>query len=268
MLDIELRKEEYIKEVDKKLKFIDDWMLQAPEGQIEVFKKKGKYYWYQFCKDKDSGKKVRKYIKKSERDLAKKLALKKYFRKALPYYQKMKLFLTGKSNRIPSNAELLKLTSPDSPYYELLYRTLHSLLIPDDIKKWMDEPYEKSQSHPEHLTNVAASGELVRSKSEVNIMDALDAHGIPYRYECKLTLGDVDFYPDFTIKHPKTGKIFYWEHFGKMDDDNYRNSTFNKIQLYYNNGYFPSINMIVTFEDSKNPLSSKEVHGLIKTYFL
>jgi len=62
-----------------------------------------------------------------------------------------------------------------------------------------------------------------RYKSEVFIDMALFTNNIPFRYECALELGHSTLYPDFTIRHPKTGEICYWEHFGLMDDPSYRN---------------------------------------------
>ena len=49
----------------------------------------------------------------------------------------------------------------------------------------------------------------------------LHLNAIPYRYECALSLGGVTLFPDFTIRHPGTGALYYWEHFGLMDDPAY-----------------------------------------------
>ena len=59
---------------------------------------------------------------------------------------------------------------------------------------------------------ITAKGHSVRSKSELLIADALFYHGIRYEYEKELILSGRTIYPDFTIRHPQTGKIFYWEH--------------------------------------------------------
>jgi len=267
MLKTEIKLDACIEEVEGKISRIENWMEKAPEGHIEFSKKRNRYYWYHVYENNE-GERKRVYIKRDNRQLAEKLALKKYFLKALPYYQKLLLFLSGETVKKPDNTDILKFTLPDSPYRGLLSKSLAYTSVPEEIEAWLAESFEKSTGFPEDLTNTAASGALVRSKSEVIIMDALDAHCIPYRYECKLLVGDKEIYPDFTIKHPKTGKIFYWEHFGKMDDDEYKERAREKMLRYYNNGFFPSINMIVTCEDSKHPLSSKEVHGIIETYFL
>ena len=76
------------------------------------------------------------------------------------------------------------------------------------------------------------------------------------------------FYPDFTIRHPKTGEIIYWEHFGLMDDPSYYQKTFSKLQLYASYGIIPSINLITTYETQEHPLSADIVEKIVKHYFL
>ena len=91
---------------------------------------------------------------------------------------------------------------------------------------------------------------------------------IPFRYECALHLEDTTVFPDFTIRHPKTGALFYWEHFGRMDDPSYYKDVFSKLQLYTSHGIIPSINLITTYETKENPLSSEVIEKIIEHYFL
>ena len=77
-----------------------------------------------------------------------------------------------------------------------------------------------------------------------------------------------NIYPDFTIRHPRTGKTFYYEHFGMMDDPRYSKNAYTKLQLYNSNGIFQSAQLITTFETKTNPLSSDAVENIIKQYFL
>ena len=90
---------------------------------------------------------------------------------------------------------------------------------------------------------------------------------IPYRYECQIILGNIILYPDFTIRHPRTGKLYYWEHFGQMDNPEYNKKANNKLQTYISNGIIPTINLITTFETIDNPLTSNYVNELIEYYF-
>jgi len=57
----------------------------------------------------------------------------------------------------------------------------------------------------------------------------LYADNIPFRYECALQLDNITIYPDFTIRHPQTGETIYWEHFGRMDKDDYSKNAFSKL---------------------------------------
>jgi hypothetical protein len=72
----------------------------------------------------------------------------------------------------------------------------------------------------------------------------LYVHKIPFRYECALSLGEATLFPDFTIRHPKTGEVFYWEHFGLIDNSEYAKNTYAKLQLYTNYGIIPSNNSL------------------------
>ena len=100
------------------------------------------------------------------------------------------------------------------------------------------------------------------------IIKILKQHNIPYRYEAKLILGNTIIYPDFIIRHPKTGETYYWEHFGLIDDANYSKKTFSKLQAYTSNGIIPTINLITTYETKTHPLSIESVEKIVKEYFL
>ena len=96
---------------------------------------------------------------------------------------------------------------------------------------------------------------------------ALYTNKIPYRYECKLTLGNVVIYPDFTIRHPRTGEVFYWEHFGMMDVPQYAKSAADKIMLYTQNQIYPDEKLITTYETKEQPIDTGKIQKLIAYYF-
>lgn len=109
---------------------------------------------------------------------------------------------------------------------------------------------------------------MVRSKSEALIAMSLYSHNIPFRYEAALQIGAGIIYPDFTIRHPASGKIIYWEHFGLMDDSSYRQRTVSKLQFYISHGYIPNIHLITTYETRENPLGTDEIERIIAAQFL
>ena len=91
--------------------------------------------------------------------------------------------------------------------------------------------------------------------------------GIPYRYECKLEIGGHIYYPDFTIRHPLTGKIYYWEHVGGLHMPDYRSDFIQKLRIYINNGIIPDDNLILTFESENNPFDITIARDKIKEFF-
>jgi len=104
---------------------------------------------------------------------------------------------------------------------------------------------------------------MVRSKSEVIIADALYDAGIPYRYEWERVFGGVRYVPDFTLLRPYDRREIIWEHFGMMDDEDYRRSTHIKLGVYMRHGYTPGDNFIATYESLENPLDPREVRFLV-----
>lgn len=116
------------------------------------------------------------------------------------------------------------------------------------------------------LTN---NGDLVRSKSEKIIADALLQYGVAYKYEHQIQAKNgKQLYPDFTILSPVTNNIIYWEHFGLMDMTDYSKNVVNKINIYQELGIVLGHNLIATFEYKDNPLKTQNVIGLIQKVIL
>ena len=145
--------------------------------------------------------------------------------------------------------------------------------VEEKIHRFMEEEYEPGRFDNDNTTEFfTLKGERVRSKSEVLISDCLNRYEIPYRYEKPLELSDwnkiVVCRPDFTVMNKRSGKVFLYEHFGRMDDKDYVDTTMRKLDLYEKNGYLLGDNLIVTHETSKAPLNIKVLDSYIKTYFI
>lgn len=247
--------------LEKEITSVSEIFKQLPEGKL-VYSSNGKYRkWYQ------SDGHNKKYIPKSNKQLAIQLAEKKYLlslledmngeKKAIEFYLRHHKSDVGKVEQLlvglPEYQELL------APYF-----------IPksEELNNWMHASYEKSIRNQENLIHKGGSGEYVRSKSEAIIDTFLYMNKIPFRYECALHLKEVTLFPDFTICHPKTGEMYYWEHFGMMDDPKYAKAAGSKIELYIANKLIPSIQLITTFETQDHPLSVETVRKIIEHYFL
>ena len=140
---------------------------------------------------------------------------------------------------------------------------LHCFFHPS-VQQLQESPFSSDASHSDGLIYLTDSGLRVRSKSERTIANLLDCFDVPYRYEAALTLGGKVRYPDFTIFRPFDGKLFLWEHFGLMDNEDYRKKVSEKLALYAQGGFFPFDRLICTYEHDLHDPSRIEM--LIKAF--
>lgn len=232
-----------------------------PPGELQVFRN-GKYIKWYVCYGKN-----RVYLPKKEWEHATQLAKKKHLQTQLINAEKEKRAIEYYLRHHDKDALQKELEFLNSDLYKNL---LPSTYLPKskELEAWMNAPYDRNMSYPDHLIHDTFAGHKVRSKSEAIISTFLTKNLIPYRYECCLQLRDIYVYPDFTIRHPETGKTFYWEHFGLVDNPDYLNKFIEKIKLYISCGILPGNQLIITTETREQPLSQELVEKLIKQYFL
>lgn len=231
-----------------------------PEGKLICARNEGRIKWYH------SDGKTKTYIAKQNRVLAEQLAIRKYlaqqFQNISQERHSIAYYLRHHDADVKPADEILAA----SEYQELL--APYFTPVSQELSDWMYAPYERNQKNPEQLTQKACSGNMVRSKSEAIIDMLLFINKIPFRYECELQLEETSLYPDFTLRHPQTGQIFYWEHFGMMDNPSYCRNVSAKLNLYFSHGIIPTVNLITTYETKDNPLNIEIVEGMIEHYFL
>lgn len=257
-----------LNERSRKLKQVirekEESLKHMPEGNLNVFAAEGRVQYY-YKNPAENPK--RTYIKAGDRELVQKLCQKEYDQKVLKTAQK----------------ELSQLEKYQKVYEktvcEELYEGLNKnrklfvtpIWLPDEEyrKAWEAVSYQGKgfeENAPEYYTN---KGERVRSKSEILIADALERHGIPYRYEYPIQLrGFGTVYPDFAVLDLQRRKELYWEHFGMMDDPQYAELAIKKIETYCKNGMLPGEDLIFTYETRKSPISQRVVNMLIERSLL
>lgn len=245
-----LRLEEEIKALKEKLK-------SYPDGKFYCTRDRNHYKWYH------SKGRTQTYIPKKNRQLAVALAEKKYLSQKLKELihekQAIDFYLRHHSS------ETAEQHFADHPEYHQLLSSLFQTQS-KELSSWIKSPFKTNPKNPEHCIHKSISGNVVRSKSEALIDMALYVKGIPFRYECALQLGETTVYPDFTIRHPKTGELFYWEHFGRMDNPKYAQGCMSKLQSYTAHGILPGINLITTYESKDKPLTSETIDRVITEY--
>lgn len=211
---------------------------------------------YLSCKDKKTAKLVAKdycllRLKKCENELAANEAY-------LKTYKAEWSTLPERLNHASYRNMLAECSSIDLPSIPPSYK---------EMQEWMNASFESNPNHLDNLKHRFTDKIYMRSKSEVGIARILSVHNIPFRYECKLDLNGIIFYPDFTIMHPKTRQIFLWEHCGMIDDEKYLNNSLRKQGIYAKNGYYPGVNLILTYETKDHPLDLTYVENQVIFYF-
>lgn len=251
--------------IQKRLDFLTDqthWLKKKikefPEGKLYC-ERDGHYIKWFIRSGKDN---TKKYLPKKQRQLAEQLMQKRYYQAQLTDFQHEIDYLSYSLETIPTlDFETSRLLAENSNYNKLLIETLFN-----NTKDWSTD-FQPCTKNPENLIHNTYSGIKVRSKSEAFIVNALFSCHIPFRYECALQIGNLLLYPDFTIQHPQTGKIYYWEHFGMMDDFEYVDKVAKKIASYCEHGIYPDDSLILTYESRRSPLDSDWVRQIIEHFF-
>ncbi len=217
---------------------------------------------YQYFIRERGTRKNGKYVKKKEQDKVIRMAQAEYYEKLIRIVREnIDCLSEFKTSRVGDIFEFaLKQMTPGKRIL------VEQLYISDQeyINKWKNQEYEHLY-FKENCPNYYTRGELrVRSKSEVIIADILDDMAIPFLYEKPLNLRSTKLHPDFTLLNIKERKEVYWEHFGMMDDLEYRNNAFLKIREYESSGLFQNDSLIWTFETEKYPLNIKDLRAMIK----
>ena len=246
--------------LSKEICTIQKQLLNFPSGHL-LCKRNGKYIkWFKT----ENGKKTP--ISKKNSSLAQQLVFKRYL---------SSLLFDLKFEEQLLKSELCQYKNFKSHVSQFMAHPIYPQLLPhaplnlsEELSMWAKESYSSNTKYQDQLIYHSISGNILRSKSEVFIDQILYRYEIPYRYESLLQFGDFSFYPDFTIRHPQTGNLFYWEHFGMMDNPAYAQSTFQKLSLYNSYGLLSNVNLITTFESKDHPLDVTYVESLVNHFFL
>lgn len=237
--------------------------VSHPNGNLRI---SGKGQLYKIEKDSD-GKNKQTYIKKNDINLARRLAQKDYEKSILDHYENIyKMLVPIKSyidrNEIdkfekdlhPLRKELIEINEKD--YYQL-------------AKEWQSKDHILSNYREEQKTLLTKSGYKVRSRIEFIIANYLTDNNIPFVYEAGLWLNKRGkyVYPDFTLINPITNRPMIIEHFGRMDDENYKKSAERKYYEYQEEGYALGVDFIFTTESDKQDFDTqlifKTIYNLI-----
>ena len=239
-------------------------LKKAPPGALRIIKKWNKHQYYHRENTNDS---QGKYIPEKDRPLAVRLAQKDYDNKLLKVLE----------NQQKAIENFIKDYDPDAAQqvYEKLSDQRKALVTPEYlsdeefIQQWMSQPYTRLGFKEEDQEFYTAKGERVRSKSEILIADALGRHNIPYLCEFPVYNHGVLFAaPDFKCLNVRLRKEYYWEHLGKLGDEDYARRNVRKMDKYSLADDFDESRLILTFETDSQPLNTKVIEEKIRKYLL
>lgn len=240
-------------------------LKRAPKGLIHVVKTSKRTQFY-LRNDKTDRK--GKYIPKAEKDTIGKYVQKAYDEKAIKLISKE---IKNLENLLVKSDSIIKTIRT---IYSENSAEIKNIIDPVDISDedycelWMHIPYQGKELSEYVPCYETERKERVRSKSELNIANALAAKGIPYKYECPLQLSNgAIIYPDFTVLDVKRRRVLYWEHRGMMDDKEYAKNSVQRIKALMREEIFIGEKLIITEETSTNPLGTNEIDAVIKKYF-
>lgn len=250
------------KELQKALTYIEHAHAMEPDGKLRIAMAKGTPQYYRITDTKDT---IGEYIRKENQKLISLLAQK-------GYHAKVERNIKQELQEIEKLLSLWE-KSAENVYDNLtdVRKTLVSpLFVSDEIfqAQWSEEKFESDPYYPENKIYETKRGEMVRSKSEMMIADAYYELDIPYRYEAKLILQNGLYkFPDFTVLHKMTREIIYHEHFGLLNQEEYRLKALQKIELYQKAGIYLGKNLIVTYETEEAPFNIRQIKKMIRKIF-
>jgi len=248
------------KRLQKRISQLDTQIRKLPEGKLYCSRDGEGFKWHQHTEEKDY------HLGRKKRRLLEAMAKKTYLtllKEDLEHEKRAIDFYLRHHKPRPWKSE--RLTTEKPQYQELLLPVFESKN--QKFQEWVNSPYQTNPTNKEQLIHDTPTNIKVRSKSEALIAMVLHNNQIPWRYECELQLGTHTYYPDFTILHPKTGEIFYWEHWGMIDTPSYSQYAFNKMQIYSSHGIYPSFQLITTYETKDSPLTLNTIEKIIKDNF-
>lgn len=249
--------------LSKILEYTQNKLSNMPSGSLRI-QRQGKYVSYHHVPEKEQSNGI--LLKNEDGNLIRELAQKSYLKKVSNSVQKELRHIRNFLDKYPEETF--------DKIYDQLSSDRRELVKPVTLsdeqftEQWLNKPYDHkgfSEGEPFYMTQ---NGERVRSKSEQIIADHLKARGIPYKYECPLKLKNKTVYPDFTILRLSDRKEIYYEHLGKMGDQNYADKNIMKMNEYALSGYLQGRDIFTTMETQQKPLDARVLDKMIDDLFM
>ena len=156
-------------------------------------------------------------------------------------------------SNLPGKVEL-KIPDSADPMPILNVRERYSYEVWSNLVEANDTSIKNGYAYGRHL---------FRSKSEMLIAQILEMLGLEYKYEPIVTINGQEKWPDFAVYCPETGRFFFIEHLGMMDNMGYRMENLDKMDKYEQSGIRNGVDILYTTEFGKGMFDSRAIIGKI-----
>ena len=256
--------------IDREIKSLEKLQIRlvtairnAPKGSI-YFRRGAKEDYVPYCsRGADPEGKRHKLDPADPQDaiLIRKLKDKRFAKHVLPRVKQNLRALRAARNYQPISTGFLK--EPGVPYEDCTHRVVRKTAENDEFEML---PERQNDAFPENL-NIQDRLGVFRSKNELIGARVLDEFRVQFKYEAPLYTPYGVKYPDFTVLHPHTGRIIYIEIAGRMDDPEYRQDLYRKLEAYAEVGIYPGVNLLLICEEPGKGLDVTRIRDLIKGFF-
>ena len=141
-----------------------------------------------------------------------------------------------------------------------------------DNELWDELDGHSNRFHNEMIStgdiNAENADNIFRSKSEYIIASILKEYNISYKYEPELRLPERTVYPDFALRRPADGHVIFWEHFGLINNNDYREKMYMKLSEYSQSGITLWNNLITTFDLPEGGIDTSLIRKIINVFIL
>ncbi len=248
---------------------------ELPQGRLRINHNRGVVEYYRITEKNDT---CGKYLRKSDKELIRKLAQREYIDKqikcAKEEKEEIKRIIKALGKVVVMESSKKDILYQSDMVYSGMSADKKELVVPmlmsnyEYAAKWEKEEYKNNNFKSEEKVYSTKKGDMVRSKSEVMLANMYYELGIPYRYEAELRLKNGRItYPDFTVLDVASRQEIYHEHMGLIDDKEYRMHNLQKIEEYRKSGIFAGKNLFITYESSGCPLNIREIEKCVRWMF-
>lgn len=255
----------FIRDIEGRKSELRSELKTLPDGLLHVDARNGSEYFTVRYPKKGNRKKERRKGITNDTEMVNGLIRKRYIDKALKIMDAdIELLRKAEKKYCPFD-EVSVMGSFIDAHPKLKQAVLRNPLLDE---QWASNYSMAKDLFEESKTSLAGDGTMMRSRGEIVIAEKLRQYGIPFRYEAEFSIPDIPYTPDFMIRRPRDWKIFYWEHFGDVNDRAYMKRNGRKLEIYEDYGIVPWDNLIITYDTWDGGVNTPLIEAMIHAWLI